>query len=380
MCKLAAFESSVSESFGDDTFETVTRTYDISDAVKVIDGMLYRVVPDGLELITYAGDAAVVTVADETVRIAAQAFAGSSVTHVVLPSTLRSIGHKAFFACDGLSMVSFTSYDAPVLEEEYDYSYWLSAENLPATGEYQYQDSYTGETLIYNGLGIVPYFMWNATETPAVIYYGANFVNYVGRVDKDIIMVRPANGLGYDSFIFDQYFALTVDGGAAADQNTLAAIEAIQNLPDSITLAHKALVLAARAAYDSITSDTLRGLVTNYEKLRKAEQRISDLEYLQNEGNTGGGGSSTPEEPTPPAEEPEIPAPEKEKNPELVWIIVLASLLAAALATAAVFIVLYLKQKPKKENPKQDAPEESEDDESEKAEAQNADDATDISE
>ena len=55
-------------------------------------------------------------------------------------------------------------------------------------------------------------------------------------------------------------------------------------------------------------------------------------------------------------------------------------LLAAALATAAVFIVLYLKQKPKKENPKQDAPEENEDDESEKAEAQNADDATDISE
>lgn len=122
--------------------------------------------------------------------IHAQAFAGSGVVQVVLPSTLRSIGHKAFYACNALTMVSFSSYEAPILEEEYDYSYWLSAENLPATGEYQYQDSYTGDTMVYQGLGIVPYFMWNATETPAVIYYGANFVNYVGRVDNSIVMVK----------------------------------------------------------------------------------------------------------------------------------------------------------------------------------------------
>ena len=342
MCKLSAFKSSVTEKFGEEEFTTVTLTYDVSDTVKVIDGMLYRVVPSGLELITYTGDSDTVTVADGTVRIAAQAFAGSGVTYVVLPSTLASIGHKAFFGCDSLSMVSFASYEAPVLEEEYDYSYWLSAENLPATGKYEYVDAYTGATVTYNGLGIVPYFMWNATETPAVIYYGANFCNYVGRVDRNITMVRPANGINYDSFIFGKYFTLTVDGGAAADATTLAAIDKINSLPENITLADKELVLIARAAYDKITSDTQRGLVTNYEKLRKAEQRISDLEYIKNDGETDN---------TPP-EEPVITDPEAKRDTKVVWIIVLSSLLAAATALSAVFVILYVKAKRQRKYPK----------------------------
>ncbi|MBE6700255.1 MAG: hypothetical protein E7584_08475, partial [Ruminococcaceae bacterium] len=331
MCKLASFESTAFEEFNGEQFEKKVSTYDISPAVKVIDGMLYRVVPNGLELITYTGEGTVVTVADGTVRIAAQAFAGSGVVQAVLPSTLRSIGHKAFYACDALTMVSFASYDAPILEEEYDYSYWLSAENLPATGKYQYQDAYTGETMEYEGLGIVPYFMWNATDTPSVIYYGANFANYVGRVDQTIVMVRPVNGLNYDSFVFGKYFTLSVDGAAAADATTLAAIAAINALPDNITLAHKDLVLAARAAYDKVTSDTQRGLVANYEKLRKAEQKISDLEYIQNQGAT----DTTPEEPGTNSA--------KEVTVQLVWVIVVLSALAVFAALAVVFCVLYFK-------------------------------------
>ena len=332
MCKLASFESTAFEEFNGEQFEKKVSTYDISPAVKVIDGMLYHVVPNGLELIAYTGESTLVTVADGTVRITAQAFAGSDVVQVVLPSTLRSIGHKAFYACDALTMVSFASYDAPVLEEEYDHSYWLSAENLPATGKYQYQDAYTGETMEYEGLGIVPYFMWNATDTPSVIYYGANFANYVGRVDQTIVMVQPVNGLHYDSFIYGKYFALSVDGAAAADATTLAAIAAINALPDSITLAQKNLVLAARAAYDKITSDTQRGLVTNYDKLRKAEQRISDLEYINNQQN---GTDTTPQDPATNSV--------KEVTVQLVWVIVVLSVLAVFAALAVVFCVLYFK-------------------------------------
>ncbi len=333
MCKLSSFESVAFEEFNGEKFEKPVSTYDLSDTVKVIDGMLYRVVPNGLELITYTGDRTLVTVADGTVRITALAFAGTEVVQVVLPSTLCSIGHKAFYGCEALTMVSFASYDAPILEEEYDYDYWLSAENLPATGEYQYQDAYTGETLIYKGLGIVPYFMWNATDTPSVIYYGANFTNYVGRVDNTIIMVRPVNGLHYDSFVYGKYFALAVDGSAAADQTTLAAIAAINALPDNITLAHKELVLAARAAYDKVTSDTQRGLVTNFEKLRKAEQKISDLEYIKNQqsGNT----ETTPEAPGTDTD--------KKVDMQVVWMIVVLSVLAVSLAAAVVFCVLYFK-------------------------------------
>ena len=338
MCKLSKFESTVVEEFNDKTLEKPTFTFDISDSVKVIDGMLYHVVPNGLELITYTGDSTTVKIADGTVRITAQAFAGSGVVQVVLPSTLRAIGHKAFYACDALTMVSFASYEAPILEEEYDYSYWLSAENLPATGEYQYQDAFTGETLYYQGLGIVPYFMWNATEAPAVIYYGANFVNYVGRVDNNVVMVRPVNGSYYDSFIYDKYFTLSVDGAAAADPTTLAAIAAIDALPNSITLAHKDVVLAARAAYDKITSDTQRGLVTNYDKLRKAEQRISDLEHIQNQQNA----VTTPED-----SGEELA---KKIDPNLVWMIVILAFLAASVAAAVVFCVLYFKAKKPKVN------------------------------
>ena len=230
-------------------------------------------------------------------------------------------------------MVSFASYEAPVLEEEYDFEYWLSAENLPATGEYEYQDAYTGETLIHQGLGIIPYFMWNATETPSVIYYGANFANYVGRVDQTIVMVRPVNGLHYDSFIYDQYFTLSVDGATAADATTLAAIAAINALPENITLAHKDLVLAARAAYDKITSNAQRGLVTNFEKLRKAEQKISDLEHINNQQN---GTDTTPDG---------SDDSNKQVDVKLVLMIVAFSAFAVSAAAAVVFGVLYFKAK-----------------------------------
>ena len=334
LCKLASFTSTVSETFNGQTFTKTTDTYNISETVKVIDGMLYRVVPKGLELITYTGDNATVVVAEQTVRISAQAFAGSGVSQVVLPYTLRSIGHKAFYGCDDLAMVYFNGLEAPVLEEEYDYNYWLSAENLPATGDYQYQDTYTGETVYYKGLGIVPYFMWNATEPPSVIYYGANFVDYVGKVDRNIVMVKPSNGLGYDTFIFGNYFTLSVNGEAAPDAITLAAIAAIDSLPDEITLADKDLVAAARAAYDRITSDTQRGLVTNYEKLRKAEQRIKDLESIQNGQNEVETDSVESE-----TEEPTTGVLNRQT---LIMIGVLGGC-AVTLALAILFCILYIK-------------------------------------
>jgi acetyltransferase-like isoleucine patch superfamily enzyme len=337
MCRLQRFESTVTEEFNGEIFTGITSTFDISETVKVINGMLYRVVPNGLEMISYAGDATTVVIADGTVRITALAFAGSDVVQVVLPSTLISIGHKAFYGCDQLTMVSFASYEAPALEEEYDYSYWLSAENLPATGDYQYQDSYTGETLIYKGLGIVPYFMWNATDTPSVIYYGANFSDYIGHIKNNIVMVKPSNGLYYDSFIYGQYFTLAVEGAVAADKTTLEAIAAIKGLPDTVTLADKALVEAARAAYDRISSDGQRQLVKEngvYDKLVKAENRIRDLEYIQNE--------QTPAPEAPPAEEPV----EEGISGATVAIIVLSILLGLfVLATAAAVVLFVLWKK-----------------------------------
>ena len=286
MCRLEKFSSVEVESFNGKDYETITYTYDVSHSIRVIDGHIYRVVPKGLELITYTSGDDVVHVADGTVRISAMAFAGTPVKQVILPYTLRAIGHKAFFDCDSLRLVTFSSYNAPILEEEFDALYHESFDNIPATGDYSFYAA-DGSTLTKPGLGIIPYYMWNADTSYHNTYYGATFVDYIGHVTSPITMVRPVNGNHYDSFIFSQYFDTMIDGSAAADEITLAAIQAINALPETVSLSDKALVQAARAAYDKISTKEQQALVYNYDKLLAAERRISDLEAISgNQGET----------------------------------------------------------------------------------------------
>lgn len=281
MCSLEPFAKINKVDFGGKVYDEITLDYDLSESVKVIGGSLYRIIPNGLELITYAGEGKNAVVADGTARISAWSFAGSDLKSVELPKEVASIGHKAFFACENLSLVTFKSYNAPILEEEFDYNYFASYENIPATGDYDFVDQ-NGKELIFKGLGIVDYFMWNAAEAPYVVYYGANFVDYIGHVENKITMVRPANGKNYDSFILGNYFDNVLLGAAAADDVTLAAIELIDKLPETVSLDDKAAVEAARAAYDAISTIEQRALVTNYQKLTEAESRIEKLLTLEN--------------------------------------------------------------------------------------------------
>ena len=93
----------------------------MSSDVKVVNGSLYCKIKTGWELVTFVdNNNADVTVADDTVRITAMAFAMSDVKIVRLPYTVAAIGHKAFYGCDSLETVVFTSYEAPILEEEFD--------------------------------------------------------------------------------------------------------------------------------------------------------------------------------------------------------------------------------------------------------------------
>jgi hypothetical protein len=254
-------------------------TYDISDTVKVIDGSLYCKVKTGLELITYAGiNHDNVQVADDTVRITAMAFAGTDAKMVTLPYTVAAIGHKAFYDCDKLEVVVFQSYDAPILEEEFDPAYYECLEHLPGSGDYGTYMDYNGTEVQIKPMEMLPYFMWNATGGMySNVYYGANFVDYVGYVDNKLMMIRPVNGQYYGSYIMGQYFDRTLDGAAAADDVTLAAIRAINEIPERVVYEHKAIVEAARAAYNKIATVAQQALVTNYDKLLQAEQRILAL-------------------------------------------------------------------------------------------------------
>ncbi len=324
MCHIPSFTQDTATNFNGKDYTTTVYTFPISDTVQVIDGSLYQAVPNGLELVTFAGTSDITTVAENTVRISDMAFAGSAVRSVTLPHTVAALGHKAFFGCEKLTMVIFQSYNAPSLEEEYDYNYFLSGDHIPATGKYDFYDT-DGVTIITKeGIGIVPYFMWNGDYTPTNVYYGASFVNYIGHYDPDLILVRPANGKNYGSFIMDRYFAVTVDGAAAADKLTLAAINAIKALPDTVRLSDKPLVEAARAAYDLISTLEQKALVTNYSKLTQAEKRIADLEYLD---------ADTPPAETPPTVVPPAKVPQKTGNPVLVILICVICLPALILVT-----------------------------------------------
>ena len=331
-CIIAPFFTTEDVMFGDQLMGTKdVYTFDLSDTVKIIDGSIYRVVPNGLELIAWMGDT-IAKVADGTVRISAMAFAGDDVTKVVLPYTVAAIGHKAFFGCEKLQFISFASYKAPILEEEYDSFYYESMQNIPAAGTYEFEDNY-GNPINYEGMKIIPFFMWNVTSLPNNFFYGANFVDYVGHVNNKITMISPVNGKNYDSFVMGQYFGLDIQGAAAADDTTLAAIEAISKLPENasdITLSHKELVAAARAAYNKIISDEQRALVPDslLTILKNAEQMIEDLEYLA-------GGN----------EDSDITGGDRNKiQTALIVLIVVVSVLGAAVIALGVLLFLFIRK------------------------------------
>ena len=324
MCKVAPFGTIVTEKENGKEKQTTSYTYEISDTVFVVDGSLYCKNESGIELITYAGiNNSDVVVAEDTVRITAYAFAGSSVKMVKMPYTTTAIGHKAFYDCNKLDMVIFGSHNVPNFEEEFDPAYYGGYKNIPGSGDYGTYTDYDGNEVQINGLGIVPFFMWNVTgEMYSNVFYGATFVDYVGKVDNKLTMVRPVNGVGYDSFICDQYFDLTIDGPAAPDDVAVDAINAIKAIPERVSYKDKALVEAAREAYDKIATTEQQALVTNYATLVSAEQRIKALAPTTDEkieeNSQGGNGSKA-----------------------VVWVAVIA-LIAAIVAVA---VLLYKKYK-----------------------------------
>ena len=280
MCKLDAFSIVGTEELNGTEIEVPVYTYEITDTVKVVDGSLYSQVPMGWELLTYTGyNPEDVVLAEDTVRVTGMALAGSDVQMVTLPYTMGAVGHKAFFGCEDLEIVVFQCFDAPILEEEYDPTYYDSLEHIPGSGDYGTYTDYDGTEVQINPMGLIPYFMWNVSGGMySNVFYGANFVDYVGYVEEKLMMVAPVNGEHYDSFIMNQYFDFALEGPAAPDDVALAAIRAIKAIPERVTLEDKALVVAAREAYNKIATIAQQALVTNYADLITAEQRIAALE------------------------------------------------------------------------------------------------------
>jgi hypothetical protein len=225
--------------------------------------------------------------------------------------------------------VVFGSYDAPILEEEFDNTYYETFLHIPGAGNYGDYTDYDGTEISIDGLGLMPYFMWNVTGGMySNVFYGANFVDYVGYVSDKLTMIRPVNGKGYDSYIYGQYFDLAIDGAQAPDKNTMAAIAAINALPERVGYGDKALVEAARAAYDKIATYEQMAQVTNYAALVSAEQRIIALTPVDENAQTVDPTAET----TVPEETKELPSEKTEGgNGGGVLVLVLTVLALAAL-------------------------------------------------
>ena len=327
-CEISTFATEKPIIFNDKEIGTeIVKTYDISKTVKVIDDVIYQVVPSGFEIVTYPMNrvATNYNVIEGTVRVTARAFYGSKLESVVLPSTLKALGDRAFYDCQDLVVVVFKGYEAPLFEEEYSSEY-VTAEELPFTGELRV---YEGEDPV-QGLGIVPFYMWNATSGWNNFYFGANFVDRIGHTNGNLVMVKPANGQNYETFVASKYFGTVVDGSNAATEATLAVIAMIEALPENITLDVKEAVMLAWEAFEKLPSGQ-REIVeeTNYSKLYAAKQRIELLE------------SRLPvEEPL-----PEITETKKNGNTVYIVVIVILGVVVLGLATFVVLDKFVLKKK-----------------------------------
>ena len=136
-----------------------------NDYFTVVDNVLYT--KDMKTLVLYPGGIAQneFTVPEGVTRIEALAFReNDNLTKVILPESLVSIGHKAFYSCAALKTFEFRSFEAPILENIVGYS------------------------VLYTGI------------------YTDNFLTNIADADGSLEMIRPSNGKSYDSKYYLTYF------------------------------------------------------------------------------------------------------------------------------------------------------------------------------
>ena len=333
---------------GNFTDENGATTFNVSDSVKVIDGVLYGSCTNGLVLTTYpmAKSGKSFKIAENVVRIGAQAFYGAELLSVELTRRVGAIGDKAFYGCNKLVSVAFTSIEAPILEEQYDS---VMQDALDENGIPLYLVNNFGYYSVNNtryGLKVVDFQMWNADATS--VLYGANFVAEIGTAAgratheaKTLVMVRPINGTGYDSFIYGQYFDVTMDGPTATSDEAQRIIELIDALPNPVSLDDEEMVVYIRSLYDALNPDQQACVYNaNLNTLTAAENRIIFLH----------------------SQEPAPEDPGDQKQPSLLWLYIVLAVVGVA-AIAAVVTVLLLKKKKNGSDP--ETPEETDAEESE---------------
>lgn len=188
-----------------------------------------------------------------TVRVEAYAFYAlqkGALDHVILPYSVKVIGHAAFFA-SGVKEYTFESIQAPVLEAAYRASVAEAIETLAKTSTIP----------LYKG-----YYYSNFQTS---IY---NYTHYVGW-KKNLTSHYPTNGKGYDTYMYRLYFGTRNKTDVMMTDDTRACLELVNALPtadevttwldwDATDIKNKASVehfaaqvKAARASYNNVLKD-----------------------------------------------------------------------------------------------------------------------------
>ena len=186
----------------------------------VKDGVLYRYTNEAktrfglLCYPTFKGEVKQFTVPEGTARIGALAFYSMKnvgIDAIVLPKTLESIGERAFYQ-SGIGTFTFNGLRAPILEATHS----------------EQVDEQVARVVASNGKGYYKglYYM----------NFNVRFVNLLGDYTDNVVGVGrtiyyPENGVGYDHWVYVNYFQNRKTWGVQASEDTQKYLETVYALP-----------------------------------------------------------------------------------------------------------------------------------------------------
>lgn len=250
-------------------------------------------------------------VLDGTVRIGEYAFAYNQYIYkVTIPASVKAIGAMAFYNSEVVTY-NFLGMNAPELETESmtwtsdssDAYYWQVYGNFGLVfnftmGQYGNFFKYNSIRLtsqddvvyltqdykqyhpIYN---IKPEYIDQLFHVQNESYTGGGFTNAV----FGITMVHASNAIGFDNFIYANYFDSEILTAELLEDNTSIVIDLIRALPEAkdVTLSDARSIEYARAKFDAIGSHNQKQFVADANMEKKLTYCERALNQLKDNGS-----------------------------------------------------------------------------------------------
>ncbi|MGN0823622.1 MAG: leucine-rich repeat protein [Candidatus Coproplasma sp.] len=220
--------------------------------------------PDNRKATAEADGTLTYTVIDNTVSIGKYAFGSilsSRVKKVVLPYTLKTIGHGAFFGA-GITTYEFHCINAPVLLE--DVVVGSNGIALRPVGS-----DYSRNSFFY--MNFLGYMTNNVPHYPGDTAYKAN--------TNELVINYPANGKGYDNFIYSYYFGSSVKLAEMLEDDTRTLISMLEEMPEASVVGGWNTANKTKAEVEAFSA-TVKEAHAYKNKLTASQSEMIDAELL----------------------------------------------------------------------------------------------------